>query len=139
MLSSILNIPLIVTEEKTFRLAQQFYPDLNVTLYDLNDLTMEFLAKNYDLIFQTGKFWAAELGPFMELLFQKKMRFVFCPHGNSDKGHSLQNHVEQDIFLVMGVISIRPITADRRRAKSSPHRENWKLPLSLLFAAPHLL
>lgn len=30
------------------------------------------------------------------------MRFVFCPHGNSDKGHSLQNHVQQDVSLVYG-------------------------------------
>jgi hypothetical protein len=102
VLSSILNIPLIVTEEKLFYLAKQFYPDLDVVLYDLSDLTMEFLAQNYDVIFQTGKFWAAELGPLMELLFQKKMRFVFCPHGNSDKGHSLQNHIEQDVFLIYG-------------------------------------
>jgi hypothetical protein len=102
VLSTLLDIPLVVTEEKTFLLAKQFYPDLNVALYDLNELSMEFLASNYDVIFQTGKFWVAELRPFIELLFRKKMRFVFCPHGNSNKGHSLKNHVEQDICLVYG-------------------------------------
>lgn len=102
VLSSILDIPLIVTEEKVFHCAKQFYPDLNVERYDLSELSIEFLARNYDAIFETGKFWAAVLRPFIELLFRKKMRFVFCPHGNSDKGHSLQNHVEQDISLVYG-------------------------------------
>jgi teichoic acid glycerol-phosphate primase len=102
ILSATLKIPLIVTEEKLFRFAKQFYPDLNVTLFDLGELSIEYLATHFDAIFQTGKFWVAELRPFMELLFRKKMRFVFCPHGNSDKGHSLQNHVEQDVSLVYG-------------------------------------
>jgi hypothetical protein len=102
VLSSILDIPLIVTDEKIFHFAKQFYPDLNVILRDFSDLSIEFLAKNYDAIFQTGKFWTAELRPLIEFLFRKKMRFIFCPHGNSDKGHSLQNHVEQDISLVYG-------------------------------------
>lgn len=102
ILSSILKIPLIVTEEKNLKLAKQLYPDLNVQLKGLDELSMEHLASHYDVIFETGKFFAAELKPFIELLFRKKMRFVFCPHGNSDKGHSLQHHVEQDISLIYG-------------------------------------
>lgn len=102
VLSSLLQIPLFVTDEKTYILAKLYYPDLDVTLKGLDELTIGYLAENFDAIFETGKFWTAELKPFFELLFRKKMRFVFCPHGNSDKGHSLQNHVEQDISLVYG-------------------------------------
>lgn len=102
ILSSQLKIPLIVTEEHTFQLAKRFYPDLNISLKGYDELSIEYLARHFDVIFETGKFWAAELSPFFELLFHKKMRFVFCPHGNSDKGHSLQNHVDQDISLVYG-------------------------------------
>jgi hypothetical protein len=102
VLSSVLEIPLIVTDEKTFRLAGECYPDLNVQLLDFSELSLEYLATHFDVIFQTGKFWALDLRPSLELLFRKKMRFVFCPHGNSDKGHSLQNHVEQDVSLVYG-------------------------------------
>jgi teichoic acid glycerol-phosphate primase len=102
VLSSILKIPLIVTEEKNFQCAQQFYPDLNVALKNFDELSVQYLASNYDVIFETGKFFAVELKPLFELLFRKKMRFVFCPHGNSDKGHSLQSHVDQDICLVYG-------------------------------------
>lgn len=101
-LSSVLDIPLVVTEESTYRAAKTFYPDLNVSLLGLDELSIGHLAENYDAIFQTGKFWAAELKPFLELLYNKKMRFVFCPHGNSDKGHSLQTHAEQDVSLVYG-------------------------------------
>lgn len=101
-LSSVLDIPLVVTEESTYRAAKMFYPDLNVSLAGLDELSIGHLAENYDAIFQSGKFWAAELKPFLELMYGKKMRFVFCPHGNSDKGHSLQTHAEQDVSLVYG-------------------------------------
>lgn len=102
VLSSLLKIPLIVTEEKNLLAAQQFYPDLNAELKGLDELTLEYLAEHYDAIFETGKFFAAEMRPMLELLLRKKMRFVFCPHGNSDKGHSLGDHVQQDISLVYG-------------------------------------
>lgn len=102
VLSALLKIPLILTEERTHELAKEHYPDLNCELKSLSELSMESLACQLDAIFETGKFFATELGPFIELLFRKKMRFVFCPHGNSDKGHSLQHHVEQDISLVYG-------------------------------------
>jgi hypothetical protein len=135
VLSAILGIPLIVTEEKTFRLAKQFYPDLNVSLCDLSDLSIEFLAKNYDVIFQTGKFWAAELRPFMELLFRKKMRFVFCPHGNSDKGHSLQNHVEQDVSLVYGdhLLNLLKQTGATQKISHIVRTGNYRYPYYLRY------
>src|SRR5579862_8469567 len=102
ILSDILQIPLIVTEDKTFELAKKFYPALDVSLRYLSDLSLDYLAAHCDVIFETGKFWAADLAGSLQLLYGKKMRFVFCPHGNSDKGHSLQQHVEQDISLVYG-------------------------------------
>jgi hypothetical protein len=102
VLSAVLEIPLVVTEEKNLLFSKEFYPDLNAKLIDLHELSLEHLAHNYDVIFETGKFFAAELKPFLQLLYGKSMRFVFCPHGNSDKGHSLKEHVEQDISLVYG-------------------------------------
>ncbi len=102
VLSAVLDIPLIVTDERNLLLSQEFYPDLKAQLMGLDELTMEHLACNYDTLFETGKFFAAQLKPFIQLLFGKTMRFVFCPHGNSDKGHSLGQHVDQDISLVYG-------------------------------------
>lgn len=102
VLSAVLEIPLIVTEEKTFQLAKRYYPQIDISLMEMADLSMDFLCSHFDVIFESGKFWALELKPFMQLLFRKQMRFVFCPHGNSDKGHSLKNHPDQDISLVYG-------------------------------------
>lgn len=102
ILSALLQIPLIVTDPHTLKLARRYYPQIDVHLMDLADLTLDFLAEHFDVIFESSKFWAAELGPALELFYRKKMRFVFCPHGNSDKGHSLTSHPNQDIYLVYG-------------------------------------
>jgi hypothetical protein len=102
VLSTLLKIPLIVTEEKHYRLAQEYYPDLKAELKGLRELSLEHLAFHYDMIFETGKSFAAELTPLLQHCFQKTMRFVFCPHGNSDKGHSQLQHLTQDISLIYG-------------------------------------
>ena len=102
ILSSLLHIPLIVTEPAIYALAQEWYPDLHIRLLDLQDLSIEYLAERFDLIFETGKLLAEEMGPAFTFFAQKKMRFVFCPHGNSDKGHSLTTHPNQDLYLVYG-------------------------------------
>jgi hypothetical protein len=102
VLSHLLRIPLVVTDASLCTAAKNFYPNLQPELKEFDALSIEYLCAHYDTIFETGKFFAAELKPFMRLLHQKEMRFIFCPHGNSDKGHSLSEHVEQDLFLVYG-------------------------------------
>ncbi len=102
ILSAIIGIPLIVTDPYTFQLAKKYYPQIDVHLMDLSDLSLDYLCQHFDVIFESVKFWSAELKPTMELFYQKKMRFVYCPHGNSDKGHSLKDHPSQDFCLVYG-------------------------------------
>lgn len=102
VLCALLNIPLWVTEEKTFASAKKYYPQLNIELKDHLELSLEYLAENCDAILESGHYWAAELIPMIELFFRKKMRVVYCPHGNSDKGHSLQNPYRKDISFVYG-------------------------------------
>lgn len=101
VLAAILNIPLIVTEEKTFQLAQRFYPGLNAILKEPRDITLDFLAQQ-NKIFQCGQFWALELMPLIELLYRKKVEILFCPHGNSDKGHSALALPGQETALLYG-------------------------------------
>ncbi len=103
VLSAYLDIPLIVVEEKTFDLAKKFYPQTNVIFKLLEELTIEYLS-SFDMILQSGIFLSAELDNLFGSMGQKKPRFVYCPHGNSDKGHSLKkgDHPPQDISLVYG-------------------------------------
>jgi hypothetical protein len=102
ILSAQLQVPLIVSNEKTFEMAHTFYPQFDVHFHEMSELSYDMLAANFDLIFQSGRSWTAHIQPTLELLFRKKIRMVFCPHGNSDKGHSFRNHPEQDLYLVYG-------------------------------------
>lgn len=102
VLASLLKIPLIVTEEEVYQLAKTFYPMAQLERKEPYELSLDYLASSFDVLFGCGKFWAAELLPLFSLFSQKKMRFVFCPHGNSDKGHSLSSSPLQDLSLVYG-------------------------------------
>ena len=96
-----LGLPLLVTEEAVYQNAQKFYPQLQCQLIDLQTLSLDYLADQYDVIFESGHRWALELVPLFEMMYQKKMRIVYCPHGNSDKGYS-QEPLPKDISLVYG-------------------------------------
>jgi len=102
VLSSLLNIPLVVTDPHAYALARTYYPSLNVSLVEESDLSLGYLATHFDLLLGCGKFWAIELLPLFRLFCQKNMRLLFCPHGNSDKGYSSRLPVEQDLLLVYG-------------------------------------
>lgn len=97
-----LGLPLLVTEEATYEAARKFYPQLQCQFTTLQDLSLEYLATHFDVIFESGHLWALELQPLFELLFNKKMRIVYCPHGNSDKGYSQKNGIPKDISLIYG-------------------------------------
>ncbi len=94
-----LNVPLYVTERATFKAAREFYPGLKVEYIDLEDLSLSFLAERADVIFESGHTFAAELLPLWELLHNKKMRVVYCPHGNSDKKSP---QLRKDLSLIYG-------------------------------------
>lgn len=100
VLAALLKIPLIVTDENCFHLAQKFYPQAEVQFKEPAELSLDFLAGNFDLLFGCGKYWCMELAPLFQLLYNKNMRFVFCPHGNSDKRDD--PHPAQDIALIYG-------------------------------------
>ncbi len=102
VLSCLLDIPLIVTDPDVFTQAQTFYPQLNVKQLDMQELSIEFLSNAADVIFQTTKAWVAETSPLFKLLGQREPRFVYCPHGNSDKVYSSHSSLAQDLYLVYG-------------------------------------
>jgi hypothetical protein len=105
VIAHLMGIPLIVTEPETYEIAKKFYPQIEVIYIPIGDLSLDYLATHFDVIYQCGKFWALELLPLFQLLYQKRMRLVFVPHGNSDKGHSLdlsQFPLGHDIALIYG-------------------------------------
>jgi hypothetical protein len=100
-LAAQLCIPLITTEKKAYDLAQHYYPGNQLILKEFSELTLEYLAQQFDALL-CGRTWAIELDPLFKLFYNKKMRFICYPHGNSDKRLSLSSHFSQDINLVYG-------------------------------------
>ncbi len=98
-LCALWEIPLIVTNEDHFELGKKFYPMVDIRHVPLGELTLEFIALHYETIVTCGKFWAMELKPMLKLLYRKELRFVFVPHGFSDKEELLNMPVDQDIHL----------------------------------------
>ena len=102
-LCCLLKIPLLVTDPEQAEKGKKFYPMIDLRYVPLSDLTLEYIATHCDTILTCGKFWAMELAPLLELFFGKKVRFIFSPHGHSDKEALLNQPVPQEIELVYQV------------------------------------
>lgn len=120
-----LGLPLLVTEESTYQTARKFYPQLDCKLIDLQALSLDYLAANFDVIFESGHRFAIELLPLFEMLFQKKMRMVYCPHGNSDKGYS-QDPIPKDISLAYGCHMMDHLKKSKSQLSSTVLTGNYR-------------
>lgn len=96
----LLEIPLIVTDPDHKSLGEKFYPMVEIRYLSLADLSLDYIARHFDTILTCGKFWAMELGPSIEIMYGKKMHFIFSPHGYSDKETLLNHPISQEIELV---------------------------------------
>jgi hypothetical protein len=87
-LCDLLGIPLIVTEESIALLAKRYYPMVDVILYDYLSVA-ETVVQNFDQLFYSmPRPLFDEIFFFAEQFLKKKVRTIWCPHGNSDKGHN---------------------------------------------------
>ncbi len=88
-LCSFMGIPLIVTEDKLCDLAKRYYPGLEVILFDYLAIS-EYLVSHFDIIFYSmPRDIFDEVFFLPQKLMQKRIRAIWCPHGNSDKGESI--------------------------------------------------
>jgi teichoic acid glycerol-phosphate primase len=104
-LCSLMNIPLFVSEEKIFQLLAKYYPALSVEL--LNPLRLpEQIALDYEAVIHClPRPLFDEIFFLAERLVGKKLISIWCPHGNSDKGHQsyfMENLKEETHLLVYG-------------------------------------
>jgi hypothetical protein len=73
----ILDIPMYIGDETTYLIAKKYYPQVNINLCKN---VFNFLTKNFQTLISC-KLWHPSL-----FLIHEKIKFIFCPHGNSDKG-----------------------------------------------------
>ncbi len=87
VLCTLLQIPLVVTEEKLYHLAEKYYPELIVYHYNTVELPIKMIAE-YEIIFSSlPRDLISQIFFVAENLQKKKLLSVWTPHGNSDKGY----------------------------------------------------
>lgn len=87
-LCALLGIPLIVTEDAIALQAEKFYPDLQILHWPELE-TPEKLVFHFTTIFTcTPRPLFDEVFFFAQALQNKKVKTIWCPHGNSDKGRT---------------------------------------------------
>jgi teichoic acid glycerol-phosphate primase len=101
----LMEIPLIVTEDTILALAKEFYPRLQVIHWDYSEVA-ERTNQNYDLVFTAlPRVLIEEIFFFSERFLQKRIHSIWCPHGNSDKGHKtpfIEGLKKEEIALIYG-------------------------------------
>jgi teichoic acid glycerol-phosphate primase len=106
VVGAIMNTPLLCVDEKEFQIAKKYYPDIEVSTFEYNDFNPESVIANYDVLF-SGDPWDKKVQNIFDELekkYRKKLRYVFCPHGFSDKGFYFAQCAEKniDIMLIYG-------------------------------------
>lgn len=130
VLATLFEIPLIVTDAHCYALAKEFYPQAKIRFMQPVELSLDFLAQNFDQLFVCGKYVCLELQPFFELFYKKRMRFILCPHGNSDKGVTDTAPPPQDIMLIYGeqMRQLLEKTGALAKAQASVTTGNYRFP-----------
>lgn len=108
-LAELLDMPLIVTEEKSEMLARRYYPQVKVERISDLEMQLASIAQRFDVLFEC-KYWPVHLKSIFRNLYRKEMLLVFCPHGQSDKGFKaplLAPYALQDLVLLYGDLMIQ--------------------------------
>ncbi len=102
-LCTLLDIPLIVTEEDFVSLAQKYYPGLSVIYWDYLQAPFN-LTQNFDTIFTSMPRPLFQNAFFLaQKLLGKEISSIWIPHGNSDKGHasSFMEGLQHDLYALV--------------------------------------
>jgi hypothetical protein len=104
-LCSLLEIPLIVSEEEIAHLARSYYPHLQVTLCNYSEMA-SYLLDEYETLFTCmPRPLFDELFFIPQQLARKRLRTIWLPHGNSDKGQLIplmEGLKHEETLLVYG-------------------------------------
>lgn len=104
-LCSLLQVPLILTEEELWLQAQLYYPHLETIFFNCLEAPFETVQR-FDTIFcTTPRPMIDEVFFIAEQTLKKKIKTIWLPHGNSEKGrstHSATALKNEELLLVYG-------------------------------------
>ena len=102
---SLMQIPLVLTDEDLLQKARLYYPDLELLQWDCLEAPFE-IVRSFDTIFySTPRCMFDEVFFIAEATLGKKIKTIWLPHGNSDKGHAsvlMEGLKEEETLLVYG-------------------------------------
>lgn len=101
----VMDIPLLLTDEKHCLEVNQLYPEVKTLLANWEEITPQYLISHFDVFFMSEPWDRRDFYSKFQLLereYQKSVRNVHCPHGFSDKTFWLEKCVCEDITLVYG-------------------------------------
>jgi hypothetical protein len=108
-LAELLHMPLITDEKLNDDLARLYYPQIETRYMPDLKTRLSDIAEEYDALFEC-KYWMPQTKALFRQLYNKEMRCIFCPHGQSDKGFRsplLAPYAWQDIVLLYGDLLIQ--------------------------------
>lgn len=103
-LASLLEIPLLVNDEKNRERLQRYYPEVQVRYLADLEFHLREIAEEFDVLFNCD-YWSVAQRCAFQLYTQKRIQLVFCPHGQSDKGYKspfLTPYGWQETILLYG-------------------------------------
>lgn len=83
-----LKMPLILTDEELGRQAARFYPDLQILLWEPLEAPQRLVSQFDTIYYSTPRVLFDQIFFFAQVIQNKRIRTIWCPHGNSDKGRS---------------------------------------------------
>jgi teichoic acid glycerol-phosphate primase len=102
---SLMEIPLALTDEDLLEKARLYYPGLEILFFTPLEAPFE-ITRLFDVVFYcTPRLMFDKSFLIGEITLQKKLRTVWLPHGNSDKGHDtyfMEALKDEELALVYG-------------------------------------
>jgi len=102
---SLMQIPLILTDEELLQTARHYYPNLTLLYWNCLEAPFEIVQAFDTLFYSTPRCMFDEIFFIAEAALRKKMKTIWLPHGNSDKGHAsllMEGLKDEEILLVYG-------------------------------------
>ena len=94
-IANIMQIPMLIEEEYLLETMEKYYPQIQTIFVDHHAKLLDAIASQFDYLFVTGADYRPNLSPLLELIYQRKLLFWYCSHGNSDK---LLDHFHKQNF-----------------------------------------
>jgi len=104
-MAALMEIPLIITEPHLEAIAIKYYPHLSTIYFDYLEAG-DRIVREFDLIISSmPRDLFYQIVFVAENLRKKRVLNIYCPHGNSDKGHAsqfMEGLSKEEIVLVYG-------------------------------------